>query len=277
MDLEQTLVNIVREAGQKIKEKALDFNHMEWKKLDDPVTILDQNTEQFIKQEMKFRYGNANFIGEEFGTQDNKAKYTLIIDPIDGTKSFIRREFYCSTSVGIEENGKLIGGIVNDFMKDIIYVAFRDNAYIWYQNGKLPMYKKCELSKPNICLDKEYYTRVPQIEDDKRFFTKEQRGSFALTLAHLASGTYDAAIFTKDNKGKIWDVAGGYYIAKQQGYYIKDNKGKKFDYKNPNKGFVAIKPDLVEIIRPLIERKKYIKYEIVQAKDHHDWEDHLDG
>ena len=55
----------------------------------DPVTSADKAFEKFIRKEIKKKFPNHQVIGEEFGFKKTKSKYSWIIDPIDGTRSFV--------------------------------------------------------------------------------------------------------------------------------------------------------------------------------------------
>src|SRR4051812_15765490 len=54
-----------------------------------PVTIADRETEQHIRAEIQARYPGHGILGEEFGRRETESSFTWIVDPIDGTKSFI--------------------------------------------------------------------------------------------------------------------------------------------------------------------------------------------
>lgn len=54
-----------------------------------PVTIADRNTEEFIRKELKRAFPEDGILGEEFGSENLDADAIWIVDPIDGTKSFI--------------------------------------------------------------------------------------------------------------------------------------------------------------------------------------------
>jgi len=54
---------------------------------------------------------------------ENNLERTYYIDPIDGTRSLILKDFNSSVSISVEEKGEIVGGIVHDFMRDITYVG----------------------------------------------------------------------------------------------------------------------------------------------------------
>ena len=55
----------------------------------DPVTPADRAFEKFIRSRIKSRFPKHQVIGEEFGIKKSNSDYTWVIDPIDGTRSFV--------------------------------------------------------------------------------------------------------------------------------------------------------------------------------------------
>ena len=55
----------------------------------DPVTSADKTFEKFIRREINKKFPTHQVIGEEFGYKKSKSDYSWVIDPIDGTRSFI--------------------------------------------------------------------------------------------------------------------------------------------------------------------------------------------
>ncbi len=259
--LEQTLVNACRTAGAYVRERAYDYT-LDWKGKDNPVTNLDKDAEAILREEIRKRMP-ANFIGEEYAAENNQATYTFIIDPIDGTKSFIRREFYSAMSVGVAKEGKLVAGVVYDFMKDIMYIGCEGKAYMLYRGQEKPLYRHHGLSQPHIAIDTQgldttllhLWNKITRAENIK---TKEERGSFALSVAQAVAGTYDGVIFTKIGKGQIWDVAGAAYLAQCQNYFISDIHGQPFDYTKPRTGFIVLRQELVNDIMPMFGGATYL-------------------
>jgi len=84
---------------------------VEWKKDNSPVTVADRGAEALIRKMVAEHFPNDGFLGEEYGDQPGTSGYRWIIDPIDGTRSFVRHIPLWATLVGIEYNGEQIGGI----------------------------------------------------------------------------------------------------------------------------------------------------------------------
>jgi len=76
-----------------------------------PVTVADVETEQKIKQVILAAYPEHGFYGEETGMSNTDAEYVWLIDPIDGTKSFVREYPFFSTQIALMRKGELIVGV----------------------------------------------------------------------------------------------------------------------------------------------------------------------
>jgi histidinol-phosphatase len=78
-----------------------------------PVTIADVETEKTIKGIIAKAFPAHGFYGEETGHSRGSAPYTWLIDPIDGTKSFVRQYPFFSTQIGLMHNEELVLGVSN--------------------------------------------------------------------------------------------------------------------------------------------------------------------
>ena len=78
-----------------------------------PVTIADQNTELKIRELIKEKYPSHGILGEEFEQTNINSEFIWVIDPIDGTRSFIAGHKDFGTLISLLHNKKPIIGIIN--------------------------------------------------------------------------------------------------------------------------------------------------------------------
>lgn len=90
---------------------------------DSPVTVADRKAEQFIRQFVEKRYPEHGMLGEEFGEKEGRSPYRWIIDPIDGTKSFIHGVPLYGTMIGIEDRR------IMDTVVGVVYLPGLDEMY----------------------------------------------------------------------------------------------------------------------------------------------------
>src|SRR5262249_48951894 len=80
-----------REAGQlALRYFQSDDLAVELKSDQSPVTVADRSAEQLLRERIAARFATDGILGEEFAEQPGTSGYRWIVDPIDGTKSFIR-------------------------------------------------------------------------------------------------------------------------------------------------------------------------------------------
>jgi histidinol-phosphatase len=78
-----------------------------------PVTAADVETEQVIRALIGGRFPEHGFYGEETGQSGLDAEYLWLVDPIDGTKAFVREYPFFSTQIALMHRGRLIVGVSN--------------------------------------------------------------------------------------------------------------------------------------------------------------------
>jgi len=76
-----------------------------------PVTQADVETEQVIRKLISERFPDHGFYGEETGSAGLDAEYLWLVDPIDGTKAFVREYPMFSTQIALMHRGRLIVGV----------------------------------------------------------------------------------------------------------------------------------------------------------------------
>jgi fructose-1,6-bisphosphatase/inositol monophosphatase family enzyme len=223
-----------------LRAHAFDYGKVAMKHQDDPVTDLDKMVEKSIRLAV-LDIMPANFIGEEYGIEDNGAEYTWIIDPIDGTKSLIRGEFNCALSIAVEYGDQLIGGCVNDFMRDIIYFGYGGKRSIYHQGIEAKLRPRKERGLRVLVEGEESMKTLyaKNFQELKNVKYVEMTGSIALSMAKLAFGAYDAIIIDSRGKGNPWDVAAGHYLISIDGL-VRDFEGKPISHKECQNGIYAM-------------------------------------
>ncbi len=89
-----------------------DFQ-VEWKSDQSPVTVADREAEQSLRTAIHAAFPQDGFLGEEYGDTPGSSGYRWIIDPIDGTRNFVRGIPIWATLVGLEYKDEQIAGIAD--------------------------------------------------------------------------------------------------------------------------------------------------------------------
>lgn len=96
-----------------------------------PVTIADIESEKAIKAVIRAAFPGHGFYGEETGRENAEAEYIWLIDPIDGTKSFIRNNPVFSTQIALMRGDEIIAGVSNAPMfGELAYAAAGEGAFL---------------------------------------------------------------------------------------------------------------------------------------------------
>ena len=168
-----------------------------------PVTKADQEIEALIRKEIEKKYPNHGIIGEEYGNKNIEAEYVWILDPIDGTSSFIIGRPIFGTLIALTKNKKPILGILNQPIINERWVGIEGQASFF--NGARIKSRACEeISDAVMCASSSFYFKN---EDAKMFeelckLTKYQKlggviyGGDCYSYASIASGNIFLVIKT---------------------------------------------------------------------------------
>ncbi len=129
-------VEIAREAGWIAMEHfCIADLHVERKADDSPVTVADRRTEEHLRRRISEAFPDDSILGEELPDRAGKSAYRWIVDPIDGTKSFIHGVPLFGTLVGMEYQGEPVLGVIRiPGTDESVYAAQGGGA--WYVKGK---------------------------------------------------------------------------------------------------------------------------------------------
>jgi histidinol-phosphatase len=123
-------VETTKKAGQlalSYFDRGID---VEWKADKSPVTLADRAAEEFLRNTLLGQFPADGFLGEEFGDREGTSGFRWIVDPIDGTRNYVRNIPIWGTLVGLTYQGKTIAGVIDVPALGHTYRALRgDGAY----------------------------------------------------------------------------------------------------------------------------------------------------
>ncbi|MHC4443444.1 MAG: histidinol-phosphatase [Planctomycetota bacterium] len=104
-----------------------------------PVTIADRQAEEYLRSQIEANFNHDAILGEEMPDKAGSSDFRWILDPIDGTKSFIHGVPLYGTLIGVEyDKQSVIGVIVLPALDEYIYAANGQGA--WYvRNNNQPI------------------------------------------------------------------------------------------------------------------------------------------
>ena len=173
----------------------------------DPVTTSDKAFEKFIRSKIKNKFPDHQVIGEEFGHKKSKSDFTWVIDPIDGTRSFVIGNPTWSNLISLNFRGKPIIGLANFPILKKYYLNISDKIAYVFENGKkirLKVNQKATFSKLKMSaafnggLPLSKQKKIPKILKLMQFPCTD-----ALSYSHFTEGKIDVVIQAVN---KIWDI-----------------------------------------------------------------------
>jgi len=193
-----------------------------------PVTVADVETEQVIKQIILERFPDHGFFGEETGKVNADAEFNWLIDPIDGTKSFLRGYPMFSTQIALMQGDELIVGVSNaPGMSELAYAEKGHGAYLNEQRIQCSDYStlaQAALSLGNIAT---LASHPQQWQNLGNIIQQVQRirgyGDF-LHYHLLAAGKLDGVVESDVN---ILDIAALAVIVREAGGVFTDLDGNE--------------------------------------------------
>jgi myo-inositol-1(or 4)-monophosphatase len=173
----------------------------------DPVTSADKAYERFIRKEIHKKFPKHQVIGEEFGYKESKSEFSWVIDPIDGTRSFVIGNPTWSNLISLNYQGNPVLGLANfPILKKYYFNTSMTSAYV-SENGKKRRIKvNNKASFLNMKLSAAFHgslslnqqKKIPQILKRMQFPCAD-----ALSYSHFAEGKLDVVIQCGN---KIWDI-----------------------------------------------------------------------
>ena len=98
-------------AAEVIRHYYRDDVEVSWKADATPVTRADVESEEIIHRILSAAFPDHGFYGEETGSQGLDAEYLWLVDPIDGTRSFVRGYPFFSTQIALMHRGEVVVGV----------------------------------------------------------------------------------------------------------------------------------------------------------------------
>jgi len=229
-------VQVAQEAGRLTLEyfRRSDL-HVERKGDDSPVTVADRRAEEYLREQIGRHFPHDGVLGEEFPEQPGSSGYRWIVDPIDGTKSFIHGVPLYGTMVAVEHQGEsVLGVIVIPALGECVYAE--KGAGAWYVRGQRPpepvQVSHCEQLSEALLLTSEVrnFDRIGRrdVYDRLQAATRLAR-TWGDCYGYLMVATGRAEVMI-DPVVNLWDTAALQPIVEESGGTFTDWQGKRTIY-----------------------------------------------
>jgi myo-inositol-1(or 4)-monophosphatase len=217
---------------------------------DTPVTVADREAEEFIREEIGRVYPDHEVVGEEFGERaDTDHRFRWTIDPIDGTKSFVRGVPLYAVLLGLEIEGEVrVGAAYYPALDEMLSAA--DGLGCWWNGRRATVSEVASLEQACVCYTtwKSIAVRKPTLFDRLSEAAYMLRGwSDAYGYLLVATGRAEAML---DPLMMIWDCGPFPVILREAGGYFGSWDGQEgHTYGEGLASNMALKPQLVEFLR----------------------------
>lgn len=208
-----------------------------------PVTEADRLAEVLILERLSQAFPNVPVISEEdaseFGTPEAIASRFFLVDPLDGTKAFVRGDPNFTVNIALIEDGRPVAGAV----------AAPPTGEVWYtQQGEalkrgfddldgLPVHVRPWPGKPAALALISHTMSSDTLDALKRDyrFERSQPLDSSIKLCRIAEGAAD--IYPRHGPTMEWDIAAGHAVLEAAGGRLTTLDGRPFDYGKAGDGF----------------------------------------
>jgi myo-inositol-1(or 4)-monophosphatase len=215
---------------------------------DQPVTQADLEADALLRAELLGPRPDYGWLSEESADSPDRLgrRRVWIVDPLDGTRSFIAGRPEFSVSIGLVEDGAVVAGVVFNPARAELYRAVRGAGAFVDLPGDATRRLQVRVERPGTnvptltVLASRSEIRAGAFDPVPEGWTVQPLGSTAYKMAYVAAGRADG--FVSRGPKSEWDVCAGALLVREAGGRVTDAAGaeRAFNRANPEmQGIVA--------------------------------------
>lgn len=236
-----------RSAGKVILEIYKSDFKIEYKKDNSPVTEADKRSNELILSDIQKEFPDHSILSEEYEDDKSRLKneWCWIIDPLDGTKEFLKRNDEFTVNIALSYKHRVVLGVVYLPVNDKLYFASKGKGAYLETNNVL---KKIKVSdkKENLILIKSRSHSTPMIDEmvkkNKSKISEIICAGSSLKGCLVAEGTAD--IYYRFGYTSEWDTAAVQCVVEEAGGIFRQLDDTEMIYNRENclneKGFYIL-------------------------------------
>jgi 3'(2'), 5'-bisphosphate nucleotidase len=235
------LAEIAEEAGRLILPLWRSGLDIETKSDNSPVTIADRRAETLILARLEERFPGVPVVSEEdaseFGTPETIAERFFLVDPLDGTKAFVRGDPNFTVNIGLIERGRPVAGAVVAPPTGEVWHTAADGARK-REPGRTPRRVEVRAWPGDDAVALISHTMKPEALEALRArygFARTEAMDSSIKLCRIAEGAAD--IYPRHGTTMEWDIAAGHAIIAAAGGRVTTPDGEPFTYGKATEGF----------------------------------------
>lgn len=246
----QRLINPVCDlsiaAGHRIMEFYRSGEHETVIKADhSPVTDADIAAHHMIVENLRRWAPDIPIVSEENASQPDvaKAKHFWLVDPLDGTKSFIRRSDEFTVNIALMEGDRPVFGAIYIPVTDTLYYGSEAYGAFRQKPNDAPRHIRARTQPEEgatVLVSQSHNTAATDAFMENLTVAETMRASSSLKFCLVAEGTAD--VYPRYGRTMEWDTAAGHAIINAAGGRVETTDGKPLLYGKPgfeNDGFIV--------------------------------------
>jgi myo-inositol-1(or 4)-monophosphatase len=190
-----------------------------------PVTVADRRAEEVMRALIAQRYPDHGILGEEYGESNEGARWRWVLDPIDGTRSFVSNSYLFGTLIALLRDGRPVLGVIANPLTGHVLVGTGDETRL--QDGRAVRVRACERIEDATLLTTDHWN-VARHRDGAAFEALARRARLYRTWGDchgyglVATGGADAML---DPVLAPWDIMALVPVVEGAGGRITDWRG----------------------------------------------------
>lgn len=206
---------------------------------DSPVTAADIAAHKIIVAGLQALSPTIPVLSEEdpadWETRQHWQKYWLV-DPLDGTKEFIKRNGEFTVNIALIENGKPVLGVVYAPVMKVMYAAAEGKA--WKEEGGHKVQIQVRDARPPlVVISRSHASADTELQEYLSQLGEHQTTAIGSSLKFCLVAEGKAQLYPRFGPTNIWDTGAGHAVALAAGAYVHDWQGKTLDY-TPRESFL---------------------------------------
>ncbi|HLZ83774.1 MAG TPA: 3'(2'),5'-bisphosphate nucleotidase CysQ [Caulobacteraceae bacterium] len=235
------LAEIAEEAGRLILPLWRSGLEVETKSDNSPVTVADRRAETLILARLQERFPGVPVVSEEdaseFGTPEKIAARFFLVDPLDGTKAFVRGDPNFTVNIGLIERGRPVAGAVVAPPTGEVWHTSSCGA-VKREPGKESRRVAVRPWPNGDAVALISHTMKPEALEELRArygFARTEAMDSSIKLCRIAEGAAD--IYPRHGATMEWDIAAGHAVIAAAGGRVTTPEGEPFSYGKATEGF----------------------------------------
>ncbi len=250
MDIKEVL-EVSKEAAVTAGEAILDIYNkeeiwqVEYKEGHMPLTLADKRAHEIIAERLQKRFPDSALLSEE-GEDDKECSgnpYCFVVDPLDGTKEFIKKNGQFTVNIALCHQGRPVMGVIYVPVSGELYYAGKGmGAYLEKDGTVTGLHVSDRVEDPRVVMSSSHGCEEMERLLEKYHLTELVRVGSSIKGCMIARG--DAEIYYRHNPTMEWDTAAMQCIVEEAGAIFRQMDDSEMTYDREDhvnrKGFYII-------------------------------------